>query len=191
MLRRTILDHSRDKLFDLRDELRAHFISNGWDLNLSIYKELRTLLNGHLRFTENFSIWKIAFFEVSVKHDKNLQELLQTRNDRAFSVNDPEQIKFVKYIREKALVAVMEYAVFSSGFLLFLSLCFAPFVLIAHSIKIIQRGLGVASKVFFRSILDFSHSTSAVMASSAKVISRHIFIPNLVEDYSYRKGKAC
>ena len=49
MLRPSILDHSRDRLFDLRDELRFSFLENNWDIGSASYKRLRDLVNRHLR----------------------------------------------------------------------------------------------------------------------------------------------
>ena len=51
--KRTVLDHTRDKLFDLRDQIRADHLANGWGLENDAYKNLRKMLNAYLRYTSS------------------------------------------------------------------------------------------------------------------------------------------
>jgi len=190
MIRKTILDNSRDKLFDLRDELRATFVRNEWDLNSPLYKKMRDLLNGHLRFTEEFSIWKILYLDVSMKEKKHLQTELHDRVQNVFISNDPKQQEFIKDIRRRAVVSVMNFAVFGSGLLLLLSLLFAPIVLTAKIIEVVGRGVSAVKQVFGQSLLDFGSAFSMVMSSSAEIISKHLFAEDVFENYSYRIGSA-
>ncbi len=190
MLRKTILDHTRDKLFDLRDEVRETFIQKKWDMNSPIYKKLRDLLNGHLRFTEEFSIWKITCLEVEIKKNPDALDELHTRVQKTFATDNPEQQKFIEGIRARALATVMNYAVFSSGFLLLVSILLSPFVVIAEIAQTVGRGLGFAMRSFIFSIYHSSRTASKIMSTSAAKISDKLFQADVFESYSYRIGSA-
>lgn len=190
MIRKTILDNSRDTLFDLRDEVRATFVANDWSLDSPIYKKLRNLLNGHLRFTEEFSIWKVVFFDVSLKNKQELTSQMHDQVTKVFSVNDPVQKAFIQSIRRRAVVAVMNYAVFSSGFLLMLSVGSAPFVFVSMMIKLGGRGVDVATQAAVRALGNVGRASSAVMAATATLIASHLLVPDLVESYSYQAARS-
>lgn len=190
IIRKTILDNSRDKLFDLRDEVRATFIRNGWDLGSPQYKNLRDLINGHLRFTEEFSLWKLAFFEASIKQNKTLQNELHERVQKIFSSADPMQAKFTNSVRRRAVAAVMNFSIFGSGILLFVLLLVAPFVAIAKIIAVVNRGINTALVVFTRSVCHLGTASAIVMASSVELIANRLFAPDVFETYSYKIGTA-
>lgn len=61
-LKKSILDSSRDSMFDLREKVRYDFLKNGWNLNSAEYKNIRDLINYAIRYAE----------------DKTLSEVLQT-----------------------------------------------------------------------------------------------------------------
>lgn len=190
MIRKTILDNSRDKLFDLRDELRNTFLERGWGLNSPMYKKLRDLLNGHLRFTESYSVSQIVFMEAGVKSNKHLEAELHTRFGNKFVTGNAEMDKYVKSIRSRSLVAVMDFAVYSSGFLLFLSAMITPFFLVAKMVGVVNRGVDAVMLVCFRSVFHFGKFASNTFASSARLIASTIFAPDVFESHSYRKGIA-
>lgn len=190
MIRKSILDDTRDKLFDLRDEVRATFVKNGWDLGSPVYKSLRDLLNGHLRFTEEFSIWRVAYLEVSVKRSPELQSELHERVSRVFAGLNAEQAEFIKSVRARALNAVMEFAVFSSGLLHLISFVIAPFVVVYKAVDVLGNGLEAASGMCQRSFGNVGTTISKVMSSASASISKRLFVPDLFENYSYRMGSS-
>lgn len=190
MIRKTILDNSRDKLFDLRDELRTTFLERGWELSSPMYKKLRDLLNGHLRFTEDYSVSKIVFMETAVKSNQHLEAELHTRFEKKFVTGNVEMDEYIKSIRSRSLVAVMDFAVYSSGFLLFLSAIITPFFLVAKMVSVINRGVDAVMLVCFRSAFHFGKTASNIFATSARFIAATIFAPDVFESYAYRKGIA-
>lgn len=190
MIRKTILDNSRDKLFDLRDELRNTFIERGWGLGSPMYKKLRDLLNGHLRFTENYSVAKIVFMETAVKSNKHLEAELHMRFEKKFVTGNVDMDKYIKSIRSRSLVAVMDFAVYSSGFLLFLSVIITPFLLVAKMVSIVNSGVDAVMSACFRSAFHFRKAASNIFATSARFIASAIFVPDVFENYAYRKGVA-
>jgi len=190
MVRKTILDNSRDQLFDLRDEVRATFVANGWDMDSPIYRSLRNLLNGHLRFTEEFSIWKIVFFNNSVRHQKNLTDQMRIQFEKVFSVDEPKQKEFVLSIRRRAITSVLKFAMFSSGFLLFLTVISSPIMVTVDLIRMFDRGTDAAVGLIFGALRNFGRASATVMAASAAMLSKHLLPEDLVERYSYRAGIA-
>ena len=188
MIRKTVLDNSRDRLFDLRDEVRSTFLKNGWGLDSSVYKKLRDLLNGHLRFTEDYSVFEIAYMEVSIRAEKNLQQELHDKFERVFSTGDAKQVAYIQSIRSRSLEAIMDFAVFSSGFLVFASLMVTPFYLFFKMFSVVGRGMDAAAQVCYSSAANVEKFCSNIVLSSARLIAKHIFAPDLFENVSYRKG---
>ena len=188
MLRKTILDHSRDQLFDLRDELRSEFLNNDWDLGSQDYKKLRDLINGHLRFTEQASILRISIVTAEIKRNSELKDFLRIRLDKVFVSNIPAQQEFIKKFRMKALVVVMSYAVFSSGFLLLAALAISPIVAANKFFEMINRQVDMTLDVCFEKFKHLGAYTAVTMSASTAFIARSIFSPELVESYSFKRN---
>lgn len=188
MLRKTMLDSSRDKLFDLRDELRSAFIKNGWDLNSPSYKHLRDLVNGYLRFTEEMSVSRVAYINATIKKDKELLTYQHDRIVKIFASSNPAQKRFIDDFRKRAVAVSMNYAVFSSGWLLLISLCVFPFVAIWKTCAVVNRQVDLTANVCANSLRHIGRSLSVVMVASAACIGNTFLQPDFVEGYSYRKG---
>ena len=65
--RPTLLDDTRDRLFDLRDAARTWFVKNGYGLAHPAYFELRNMLNTSIRHTEKLSLAKFVAFRLTRK----------------------------------------------------------------------------------------------------------------------------
>src|SRR4051812_13549865 len=83
-IRKTVLDHHRDALFDLRDELRKTYIDNSWTLDDPTYKHLRDLINGCLRFTENYSLIRFAILHAQIQYEDELKKYLKEKFEKEF-----------------------------------------------------------------------------------------------------------
>lgn len=188
MLRKSILDHSRDKLFDLRDEVRDVFIAKNWDLNSTVYRNLRDLLNGHLRFTEEFSIWRVIYMESAVKEGSDLDLELQKAVSKRFKAANAEQAEFVNKIRRQSVVAVMQFAIYGSGFLLLLALLTAPVLALVKALSVVNKGVGAAIEVCAFLTRDVGRSVSILMTKTTEAISKRLFITSVFETYSFRLG---
>ena len=140
MLRKTILDLHRDQLFDLRDQLRADFIRNGWGLESKSYERLRSLINGYLRFTEDYALFPFTWLNAKVRERDDLQQALKEKMEHEFSATDEEMAKYIKEFRSKSLSIMMNYMVTSNWPLLILSLLFTPIVTIIEIIRVASRG---------------------------------------------------
>lgn len=188
MVKKTILDHTRDKLFDLRDEVRATFVANNWDLSSPVYRRLRDLLNGHLRFTEDYSIWKLAYLNAAIDKQKNLQAELHEQFEKNFNTSIPGQLDFVKSIRARSMMSIMEFSVYGSGFLLFLTVLITPFFVVAKTLNVLNRGAEAAATVCVRSLHNFGKVSASMLAAAAGVFSKHLLTPDWFEPYSYKIG---
>ena len=190
ILRRSILDHCRDRLFDLRSELRESFIANNWDLNSTSYRSLRNLLNGYLRFTEELSISSLLYFVFAKKQVKPLSELDHAGIDKIFRSSDPEQKKFIDGIRKRALMASIDFAVYGSGFLLLMAMLMSPFVAVGLVCSIVNRQVDLTANLCIRSIQNTGRYAKVVMSASATSVAKIFLLTDMVETYSYRKGIA-
>lgn len=188
MIRKTILDHSRDKLFDLRDAVRAKYQAEGWDMDSPTYGKLRDLLNGYLRFTEDYSIWKLICIKTEVENNSNLHIELQEKLEKMFLAVEPAQLEFVRRVRSQARGAVLEFAVFSSGFLLFLTATIMPFIVFLKICKVLELGFDAATKVAVNTVHNGGRFAGAMMASAARLVADKLMSPDWVEGYSYRIG---
>ncbi|HEX7633671.1 MAG TPA: hypothetical protein VF427_00145 [Noviherbaspirillum sp.] len=184
MLRKTILDHYRDQLFDLRDMLRATYVENGWDLASPMYQKLRTLVNGYLRFTEKFSVWQHTYLQWEVSQSKSLQASMKAEFEKDFQSANPTEQEFVRQFRTQALRVMINYMVVSSGPLLLISIVLTPFAAFAVVLGLAGRGMGILAvkvteaKAAYTSLLRF-----VIAAVGYRVVSE-----DFVEEYSYRQG---
>ena len=184
MLRKTILDHYRDQLFDLRDMLRATYVKNGWDLASPMYQKLRTLVNGYLRFTEKFSLGEYTYLQREVSQSKNLQASMKEKLERDFQGANPTEQEFVRQFRDQALSVMINYMIVSSGPLLLISIALTPFAALAVIFGLAGRSMNILvgkaneAKAAYISLLRF------VIAK----VAHHVVSEDFVEEYSYRQG---
>lgn len=188
VLRKTILDHFRDKLFDLRSELREVFIANGWDLGSPAYKRLRNLINGHLRYTEDMGISKTAFFTGAVKENKELQQYMHMRIQELFATPDRHQSLFIEDFRRRALAVSLDYSIYSSGFFLLLALVMTPFVAIGMVVGVVNRQVDVTAAKLAQYVKHIGSYASTAMSKSSASVAKRFLLPDAIEAYSYRRG---
>ena len=113
-LKRSILDHFRDKLFDLRDDIRSFYIQNNIPLSDKTYKSLRDSLNSHLRFTEQKSLLKVAVFLAETDKYPELCKWLDYRLEESFSTDNEKLKEYILESRQKAAEILIGYMIFSS-----------------------------------------------------------------------------
>lgn len=188
MLRRTILDHSRDKLFDLRSELRSTYIAKGWDLNSPTYKRLRDLVNGHLRYTEDMSLSRAIVLAGEVNGDEELKKFMRDRLQTLFSATSGEQREHANSFRQQSQAVALEYLVFSSGYFLLLTFLLMPFFAVGMVISLINRHVEITAGKCLQYFRHFSVYGSTLMSRSAAYIAKLLLLSNAVDAYSYRRG---
>lgn len=136
IIRKTTLDTQRDKLFDLRESVRKHYLETGIGLEDKTYKELRRLINSQIRFLEDASFSKMIVWRVEYQDNKELKESIDHYLDERFRTDNEALTEYIKKIRSLAYHHTMEYMLYSS--LGMTTVCYAIFpiallVLLAHA----------------------------------------------------------
>lgn len=128
----TVLDGTRDTLFDLRDRrLRDYFISHSISFDHPIYASLRNLLNGHLRHTESVSIFEYVHMKTLLDGDQKLFEARIAKINSKFVTQDADLQALVDEIRYESSVAMLTYMIETSV----ISMLMAPLVIITTFIR--------------------------------------------------------
>lgn len=111
----TLLDATRDELFDLRDEkLKKYFASTEAGLNHPMYIKLRTLINGHLRHTESFSLWEMMFMVFNIEKNPVLDEYKTNEINNKFKTDDEILNNFIEEVRMRGAIILARYMLRSS-----------------------------------------------------------------------------
>ena len=172
--KRTVLDHTRDKLFDLRDQIRADHLANGWGLENDAYKNLRKMLNAYLRYTEIYSIWKIISLHRNLSKNPHLTEFVRKKINTSFATKNEKQAQYIQLVREKAFVILTEFSICYSGLLIVISMVMMPYVLLKRLISICSRGLSTSLEIFKRDILHIYGTLKRVWKISANEMSNKL-----------------
>jgi hypothetical protein len=174
ILRPSILDHYRDKLFDIREKTRDFYISNNISLDDKTYKNLRDMLNGHLRFTEKLSFIKIIYFGSKIESNIKLKNYITKEIENQFKTNNIQLVEFIKTTREEAVQLLLDYMTFSSPLLILffiLILCFYIPILII--------------KKFISSVNYMSNA----LGKTSKIVGKYLAPDNALEKFSFETNK--
>ena len=184
MLRRSILDTHRDVLFDLRDRLRDTFISRGWDLGSPLYRHLRDLINGYLRFTESYSFGEFLYLEIKVKGNESLRTALAAKVESKFAMATDEQKAFIAEFRREAVTVMMSYMIASSGPLLLLAILMIPVALVKGTLSMFRK-VGYA---IFGKVIEVKWLCSTLGRIAIAIVANKVLEREFVEEYSYRQA---
>ena len=139
----------RDRLFDLRDELRNHYVENGLDMNDGAYERTRERLNNLLRYTKAMRM--IGFIYFSAHIDKEMVDKTAEEFDAAIKMCDSKTAALIERIRRQSCETILLYmAATSLGFISAAGLLFIYFL----PAKIVD-----ALKRCLRSLFDFKPAT--------------------------------
>ncbi|MDO8206768.1 MAG: hypothetical protein Q7T38_02985 [Gallionella sp.] len=193
MLKKSILDHYRDQLFDLRGEMREFFVQKDISLDSVAYKNLRDLLNGHLRFTETITFLKFIVLEVEIQKNKELQAYLKAEIDKRFSAEDPALKEFIVQVRDRAKVILLNYMINSSGAALLIAFAFAPAVIVWNLGRVLsyalRTGFSTLSDGLSQSLHEIYSALKFVFAVQAPI--KKTVKSDLLEEYSFRFDSTC
>ncbi len=169
--KRSLMEREIDKLFNLRDEVRTYCINNNIPLDNSAYVNIRYLLNTHIKFVDEVTLFRIIFFNRKINKKPELYAHAEKKIDQLFKSDNEELTKFIKEIREKAVFSIIEYLILSS-FPIF-------FILIGYVVITIVKEL-------------LSHSfkaTSDLFRIVADIIKRIASKDDYIEELSYYSRK--
>ena len=131
VMKKTLLDRTRDRLFDLRDELRQVHIEQNWTMDTNAYSSLRAMINACLRYTENYSVWGVIWLQTNLsRRSKELNQALIRLMDEEFKALTPQQQRYVADVRQRACLTLIDFAIHNSGLLALMTILAMPFVLI-------------------------------------------------------------
>jgi len=115
----SFVDGTRDKNYDLREEVRQYFIDRRLPLDHNIYKNVRDLLNKQVRYIEDFRILDIL--SILVIENKELHKYLHEHMDNLFKGEDEELNKFIEDVRNKSAYIMIQHMFETSLLLLVLA----------------------------------------------------------------------
>lgn len=173
VVKKTLLDHTRDKLFDLRDEVRRVHLEREWSIDTDLYGNLRSMINAYLRYTENYSVWQVGALrvELSRQAQTGLREHLVACIDANFKSGTPDQQKYVADVRRRAGNALTDFAVYNSGLLVLLTVLITPYFLIGTFVDQCQKGISALGSVVMRDVLHMGRVFNFVWARSTRWVA--------------------
>lgn len=139
----------RDQLFELRDEWRMHYVENGLDMEDCAYAQIRSLLNGMLRYTKSMRMTGFIYFSSQVAEEDVANSA--SKLDALIGRCNPETKELVKRIRRQASESILLYMASTS--LGFISAAIVMFVYLLPD-KIFE-----AIKTCVRSVVDVKPAT--------------------------------
>ena len=126
--KKTVRAMVRDRLFDLRDELRDHYVENGLDMNDGAYAQTRERLNNLLRYTKSMRMIGYIYFSAHV--DREMVEATAADFEAVIQECDCETAKLIHRIRRQSCEAILLYMASTSlGFIsavILMFICFLP-----------------------------------------------------------------
>ncbi len=139
----------RDRLFDLRDELRNYYVDNGIDMNDGAYAKTRERLNNLLRYTKDMRMIGYIYFSAHV--EKGMVDATAAEFDAVIQKCDSKTAELIRRIRRQSCEMILLYmAATSLGFIsavTLLFICFLP----SRIIEALKRCL--------RSVFDLKPAT--------------------------------
>jgi hypothetical protein len=148
IVRKTALDHFRDKLFDLREKARNYYLENGYGLEHKTYTELRNLLNAQIRFLESVSPTRLIIYGIGIEQNKELHKRIHEDLEKRFQTGSEKLAAFIKQTRQEAYHHTTGYILHSSIAASLIVYTLLPALLsgaiIRHSFKLSKKIIGEA-----------------------------------------------
>lgn len=91
----TYIDDSRDRLFDVREELRLYFLDRDLGLDHDIYLTLRGMINRHIRFLEEVTLTQLLSLLSVQRRRPELFKAAENKIQMSLRTDDKELEQFV------------------------------------------------------------------------------------------------
>jgi len=134
----------RDRLFELRDEWRDHYVDNGLDMQDGTYSDIRDLINGLLRYTKRMRMIGFAYFAANISDDEVRKSA--SRIDASIEKVCGQTRDLALRIRQQASESVLLYMASTS-----LGFISAGVVMFAY---LLPNRILSAIKTFLRSVIN-------------------------------------
>lgn len=145
----TVLGSVRDELFDLREDLRQHFIDTGRPLDHPLYINLRSLLNSYIRFLEINSIWWVIGFQRSKHQNPDDLAILNEEIENLYKTKHEDLKELTAKTRKKSVELVQTYMVTSSLWFLIVVLMFTLIEAFAGKLNNVIGNIPKTSSLIF------------------------------------------
>lgn len=119
-VKKSILDHHRDKLFRLRDSVRQYFLENH-SLDHPLYKELRASINAKIAMTEKMTLIRYLSWTHDIINNQEFREAIDLDLKERFRCKDGALCEFVESIRARSSDICISYLINSSFWLVAIS----------------------------------------------------------------------
>lgn len=176
MVKKTLLDNTRDQLFDLRDEIRREYLSRGWGIDNDVYGNLRGLINAYLRHTESYTVWRLVAFHVELGADSKaaLREHMNARIESNFKTVDEEQRKYIANVRARASKVLIQNSIYSSGLLLLLAVALTPISMVSVVAEQMHKGVSVLAKAVAHDTSKVARGFGMIWGRSTGWVASHV-----------------
>ncbi len=106
----------RDRIFDLRDTLRRHYVENNLEMTDGAYERLRDFLNNLLRNMKDMRMMEYLYFASHL--NRSDVEAATAEFDESLKKCNPETAELIRHLRRKACEETIKYmAETSLGFI--------------------------------------------------------------------------
>ncbi|MFT3870458.1 MAG: hypothetical protein QM715_18570 [Nibricoccus sp.] len=179
MIRRTVLDHHRDKLFDLREKVRSFYASREHGLADKTYINLRVLVNNQIRFLDTVSIYRLSLIDRQIKTNSELRQCINEMLTEKFATENKEIAEFIQKARKEAYYTVLSYVIFSSVFASLLFLSLFPATILALILRDSIRSITKSVNILARALMWLSRKIAR-----SEVVEGYSSLPEL-ESYAH------
>lgn len=142
---KTFLEHYRDALLELRDNLRGSYFSDDNKLDLEHYKNLRTLFNNHLNLIKTLKLPQVHKMGVLFDRNPTLITFIKAELEEQYKSDVPEVQQEIDRCRMLATNIIFKYLIITSPF--YTSYLFAKHLLASiHADKELTSKKNVSDK---------------------------------------------
>lgn len=180
ILKPSILDHYRDKFFDLRESVREFYLINKIPLNDRTYISLRDLINAHLQLTEKFSLIKVIIFSYKIEKNNTLKNYLHQQVNNCFKTSNKSLSLHITEVRKRAINILIEYMIFSSPILITMLIITA----------IISLPIFIIKSISLKVKTELSY-IGEVISNVSRIIVKLISTRDSLEELSYKGYGGC
>jgi hypothetical protein len=182
--KRTAIDHYRDKLFDLRDEVREHFLKHELALDGDVYRGLRDLLNAHIRYIEQLTFRRYVATTVAMHTHPELAQRLRDDVAKKTETDNAELASYVADVRQRSIQIMLGYMGETS---LFFLISYPIGLLLVIALMLWRLIKNARAKIGFSTLFKIATVTGMAVAMPARAgLIDSQFDGTLVEEYSYQ-----
>ena len=169
----TYIDSSKDKLYDLKSEVRSYFMNRGMPFSHPIYQALTNLIDTQISYVSHFTVGTLLTW--TFIEDPKVLTRVRDEISKMFTSDDAALTEFTDRVRSQAISILIVHVFETSVFLMF----FAVIISVIIGLKSIVRDMRVSLDAFRRQFFG-----------AARKINELLFLDEeYIEDLAYSRGK--